>query len=251
MDEWRLVSMSDEPKSALVPSTLDLNVPPAFVAREQWLRVWLGATAACVAGGVIISVFTAAHNHAGHFGTPVERALNTFAFFTVQSNLIVGVTALMLALNPRRSSAVFATFRLIGIVAITATGIVYHVALSGLFDLQGWDQLGNQLVHTAVPIMAVVGWLMFGPRGLTSARIVYWTLSFPLAWLAFTLVRGAIVSWYPYPFVDVTKLGYGGTLLNCLWVSLLLLALAGGANALDRRLGPLSTGRTSLGKIEP
>ncbi|MCL4401629.1 MAG: F420-dependent oxidoreductase, partial [Acidobacteria bacterium] len=24
--------------------------------------------------------------------------------------------------------------------------------------------------------------------------------------------------WYPYPFIDVTTLGYGGTLLNCLWV---------------------------------
>jgi hypothetical protein len=31
----------------------------------------------------------------------------------------------------------------------------------------------------------------------------------------------------------VTKLGYGGALLNCLWVSLLLLGLAAGATVLD------------------
>ncbi|MGA8679678.1 MAG: Pr6Pr family membrane protein [Acidimicrobiales bacterium] len=230
-----------------MPSTSDLNDPPAFVTGDRWARLWFGATAACVAAGVLISVFTAAHNSGGHFRTPVERAFNTFVFFTVQSNLIVGVTTLLLAQNPRRSSPVFATFRLIGIVAITVTGIVYHVALAGLFDLQGWDQLGNQLVHTAVPILAVVGWLMFGPRGLTSARVVCWSLAFPVCWLAFTLIRGAFVHWYPYPFIDVTRLGYGGTLLNCLWVSLLLLALAGAANAVDRRLSPRPSARAPSG----
>jgi len=204
---------------------------------EAWARLWFGATALCVAGGVAISIYTAAHNNAGHFRTPVERAFNTFAFFTVDSNLIVGVTSLLLALEPRRASPLFATFRLISIVAITVTGSVYHVALANLFDLQGLDQLGNQLVHTAVPILAVVGWLMFGPRGLTSARIALWSLVFPVAWLGFTLIRGAFVHWYPYPFIDVTTLGYGGTLLNCAWVSLLLLGLAAGATRLDHVLG--------------
>ncbi len=143
---------------------------------------------------------------------------------------------LLLALKPTRTSPLFATFRLIGVVAITVTGLVYHVALASLFDLQGWDQLGNQLVHTVVPILAVVGWLMFGPHRLNSARIALWSLVFPVSWLGFTLVRGAFVDWYPYPFIDVTKLGYGGTLLNCVWVSVLLLGLAAGAAAVDRRI---------------
>jgi hypothetical protein len=204
---------------------------------STWSRLWFGFTALCVAGGVVISVYTAAHNHTGHFHDPVERAFNTFSFFTVDSNLIVGVTVLLLALKPDRSSSVFATFRLIGVVAIAVTGLVYHVALSSLFDMQGLDQLGNQLVHTVVPLLAVVGWLMFGPRRITSARIAVWSLVFPVAWLGFTLIRGSFVHWYPYPFIDVTTLGYGGTLLNCLWVSLLLLGLAAGATRVDRLLG--------------
>ena len=198
-----------------------------------WARLWFALTALCVVGGVAISVFTAAHNHAGHFHTPAERAFNTFAFFTVDSNLTVGVTVLLLALEPDRSSPLFATFRLIGVVAITVTWLVYHVALA---DLLGFDQPGNQLVHTVVPILAVVGWLMFGPRRLTSARIALWSLIFPVAWLGFTLIRGAFVHWYPYPFIDVTTLGFGGTLLNCLWVSVLLLGLAAGATKVDRVL---------------
>jgi len=202
----------------------------------KWSRVWFATAAFCVGAGVLISVFTAANNSAGNFRTPTERAFNTFAFFTIQSNLIVGITTALLALKPSRSGIVFATARLTGVVAITVTGIVYHVALGNLLDLEGWDQLGNQLVHTVVPILAVVGWLMFGPRELTSSRAVRWSLLFPVCWLAFTLIRGAVVNWYPYPFIDVTKIGYGGAILNCVWVSLLLFGLAAGATAVDRRL---------------
>ncbi len=149
---------------------------PGQKRSEMWARRWFAVTALCVAGGVAISVYTAAHNGAGHFSSPVERAFNTFAFVSVDSYLIVGVTALLLALRPGPTSQLFATFRPIGVVAITVTGLVYHVALASLLDLQGWDQLGNQLVHTVVPILTVVGWLIFGPRRLTSAKIALWSL---------------------------------------------------------------------------
>ena len=200
------------------------------------------ATTACVVAGVVISVTTAVHNTGGRFDNGVERGLNTFAFFTIQSNLIVGITSAVLALKPGSSSAAFRSFRLMGLVAITVTGVVYHVALARLLDLESWALLGDQLVHTVVPLLAVVGWLLFGPRGLTSARTARLSLAFPVAWLAFTLVRGAVVHWYPYPFIDVTVLGYGKAVVNCAWVSLLLLGLAAGATVLDRHLGAAPTG---------
>jgi len=157
-----------------------------------------------VAAGVAISVYTAATSTTGRFHSPVERAFNTFAFFTIQSNLIVGATSVVLAVDPGRSSLLFKTLRLIGIVAITVTGIVYHVAIASLFDLDGWALAGDQLVHTVVPLMAAVGWLLFGPRGWTSGAVARLSLLFPVLWLAFTLVRGAIVHWYPYHFIDVS-----------------------------------------------
>ena len=130
----------------------------------------------------------------------------------------------------------FRVFRLIGLVAITVTGIVYHVALSNLLTLAGVHQLANQLVHTVVPLLAVAGWLIAGPRGQTSARAAWLTALYPLCWLAFTLIRGAVITWYPYPFINVTRLGYGKVLLNCVWVALLFLGLAAGATVLDGRL---------------
>jgi hypothetical protein len=209
---------------------------PRLPMDVKWSRVWFAVTALCVVAGVLISVFNAANSSTGHFATSVERAFNTFAFFTVQSNLLVGVSSALLAIDPTRSNAVVDTLRLMAVVAITVTGIVFHVALSSALDLQGWAALGNQLVHTVVPIMGLVGWLLFGPRGRVSTRVVWWTLLFPAFWLTFTLIRGAVIDWYPYPFIDVTKLGYGGTVLNCFWVALLLLGLAAGAKVLDRHL---------------
>lgn len=200
----------------------------------MWQRAWFGATFVSVVAGVAISVSTAANNTAGTFHSPIDRAFNTFAFFTIDSNLIVGAVSVALALGRDLQSLALKTLRLTGVVCISVTGLVYHVALRGLLDLQGWDRFGDQLVHTVVPILAVAGWFLFGPRKMTSKLIVFLSLLFPIAWLAFTLIRGPFAHWYPYPFINVTKLGYAGAALNCTWVALLLLGLAAGFNVLDQ-----------------
>jgi hypothetical protein len=199
-------------------------------------RIWFGLTAAVVAFGIIVQEFVTANSVAGHFQTPLTRALNVFAFFTVQSNLIVGATCLLLAVNPNRSSTVFRVFRLTGVVAITITGVVYHAVLRQLFDLESWALVADNALHTVVPALAVLGWLIYGPRGQTSRRIARLSVIFPVCWLLFTLIRGEIVGFYPYPFVDVATLGYARVLINCVWISALYLGLAVGATALDGRL---------------
>src|SRR6266571_1200941 len=44
-----------------------------------------------------------------------------------------------------------------------------------------------------------------GKRVIAGAAL---SLLFPVCWLIFTLIRGAVIGWYPYPFIDVTRLGY-------------------------------------------
>jgi hypothetical protein len=203
----------------------------------RFARWWFAATAVCAVAGITISMVTAVNNQGGHFHPGVARAFNTFAFFTIQSNLVAGAASLLLALDARRPGRAFAVLRLTSLVAITVTGLVFHVALRGVFDLATtWDRVGNELVHTVMPLLTVFGWLLAGPRRLIDRRVVLLSLSFPVAWLAFTLIRGAIAHWYPYPFIDVTSLGYGGALVNCVWVAVLLLGLAALACVVDRRL---------------
>ncbi|MEP6599668.1 MAG: Pr6Pr family membrane protein [Actinomycetota bacterium] len=181
----------------------------------KWARSWFAATSAAVLAGVIIQLFVSANDSTAFGGSPLNRALNIFAYFTVLSNLVVGVTTLLLALNPNRTSTVFRVFRLIGVVAITVTFIVFHVALGKLLDLETWAQAANQLLHTVVPILALLGWCLFGPRGLSSGRIAKLTILFPLGYMIFCLIRGPLSSdFYPYHFADVHALGYLRVAIN-------------------------------------
>ena len=192
---------------------------------------------AVVVCGIVIQLFVTASGNDGFFPDNPERVFNVFAYFTIQSNLLLGGTALVLALQPgRRGGVLFNTLRLNGVLCIAVTGIVAHAVLAGLVDLHGWAAVADFLLHTAAPIVGVLGWLLFGPRGLVDWRVVGWSIVFPLLWLVFTLVRGAFVGFYPYPFVNVDEHGYGRVLLNCLLVAVLFLALAAGATTLDRRL---------------
>ncbi|MCI0633827.1 MAG: Pr6Pr family membrane protein [Actinobacteria bacterium] len=213
-------------------------------------RAWFGLTAFAVLFGLIVQVLVAANATGGAFDTTAGRVFNVFCFFTIQSNVIVGVTSLLLALNPRRSSTAFKAFRLSGIVSITITGIVYHTVLRGLFDLERWALVADNVLHTIVPVIAVVGWLVWGPRGLTSARIMRLSVIFPICWLIFTLIRGAIVDFYPYHFIDVNELGYARVLVNCVWVAILYLGVAAGATALDRWLFRIGSALTAAEKAD-
>ena len=91
-------------------------------------------------------------------------------------------------------------------------------------------------------MLCVVGWLAFGPRGWVSRRVVQFSIVFPLLWLAYALIRGAIVEdrngrpFYPYPFLDVFDKGYAMVLINVALVPALFFVLALGALAADERL---------------
>jgi hypothetical protein len=204
---------------------------------HRWARPWFAATAACVAAGIVIQLVITAQNTHSFGGSPLNRALNIFAFFTIQSNVLIGVTCLMLAIRLDRQSTAFAAFRMAGLVGITVTFIVFHTVLSRLLDLDTWAQAANQLQHTVVPILSIVGWVAFGPRGKASGKVVKLAVIFPVLYMIFTAVRGPLAShWYPYPFIDVSKLGYARVLINTLWIALLFFAVAAGAAALDKRL---------------
>jgi len=207
---------------------------PMNDAKAHW---WFATTAFVILAGLLIQVLVVIDVEEGFFDTAAGRVFNVFCFFTVQSNVIVALTSMLLALDLDRSSTVFKTFRLTGVVAIAITGVVYHSVLAGLQELTGWGLVADQALHTVSPIMAVVGWLVFGPRGLTSARIVWLSVIFPICWFVFTLVRGEIVGFYPYPFVDVADIGYLRVLVNAVLVAVLYIGVAAGAQVLDRRLG--------------
>ncbi|MDQ7806118.1 Pr6Pr family membrane protein [Amycolatopsis sp. A133] len=201
-------------------------------------RTWFAVTALVALTGLVVQVVATASDTGGRFTTVAGRVANLFCFFTIDSNLLVIATAALVAFGAARGT-LFRVLWLDALAGIIVTGIVYQVALAGLYELHGLAFLADTLLHKVTPILFVLGWLLAGPRGAFTWRAVRWSLVYPLAWLAFTLPRGALTGFYPYPFVDADTLGYGQVALNCVFIGLFFTALTAGAFLYDRRLARL------------
>lgn len=164
------------------------------------------------------------------------RLVRFVSYFTVLTNLLVALTTTTLALGQDRFPTWWKVLRLNAVVGITVTGLVHWFLLRPLLDLSGADWVADKLLHVVVPLLAVVGWAVLGPRGKGGRALLVPSLIYPVGWLAYTLVRGAVADWYPYPFLDVALQGYPRALLACAGVAVLLLALTWAAIRLDRRL---------------
>jgi hypothetical protein len=164
-----------------------------------------------------------------------ERVRRLFSYFTIQSNLLVAV-AVWMVIRERTETRIFRVLRLASLIGITVTGVVAFLALPPSPSYTPLNLLCDRLLHIAVPLLTFVGWVAFGPRGFVTRADVLPSLGWPVAWLAATLTLGPVVRWYPYPFLDVGRIGYGATLLNCAGIAVLFLALAALALWADRRL---------------
>jgi hypothetical protein len=160
------------------------------------------------------------------------------SYFTIQSNLLVAVTAVQLARDPLRDGRWWRPVRAAAVVGITVTGLVHFTLLRPLLDLDGASWAADKLLHMVVPVLAVAGWLLAGPRPRAPWRDALTALVWPIAWLVWTLVVGAVSGWYPYPFLEVGAKWAGPVAVTCVGVTVLFLALAGVLSWLDRRMPP-------------
>ena len=209
-------------------------------------RLWHATVALLVLFAIVVQVKLAVDAPAvpaGHaVGTlagtaSAGRIVRLLSFFTVQSNILSGLVSAQLARRPDRDGVLWRVLRLDALFGITITGIVYTTVLARMHEPKGWEQtVSNAVVHYVVPLLMVIGWLLFGPRPRISASVVWWSLLWPVLWLGYTLVRGELWHWYPYPFVDVATQGYGRVVLNAVAVTAVFAAVAALFAWGDRRL---------------
>lgn len=198
-------------------------------------RVWFGAVGVAVIVGLVVQAQVTATDSTQFYHSVTGRIFTMFCFFTIQSNVVVAVVSLLTAYRPERTSTAFHVWRLVALVCILITGIVYHLVLAGQNHPVGAAAFANDVLHTAVPIAYPLGWLLLGPRGMLTGRHVRLAIIPPVAWLVYTFARGSVAHWYPYPFMDVTTIGYGKSVLHCAFVALFFVALSLAALLLDRK----------------
>src|SRR5262245_11289790 len=89
--------------------------------------------------------------------------LERFAsFFTIQSNFVVFLAAIMVVRGRDLSTPWQQALRLVAMVGITITCIVYVVVLSGDAENNAATQVANIMLHYLGPPLAVGAWLIWG-----------------------------------------------------------------------------------------
>lgn len=180
----------------------------------------------------------------------VARLYRFFAYFTIQSNLLVAVTSTVLARDPLLGRRGWRVARVAGLVGITVTGLVHFFLLRPLLDLEGASWAADKLLHMVVPVLALAAWAWAGPRPRITARTSAYALAWPVVWVVWTLVVGRVDGWVPYPFLDADEEGWGAVAGACAGITVLFLVLFVVFGCLDRRL-PAAPGRRVDGPAEP
>lgn len=160
----------------------------------------------------VMVAFDNLHLLGGTRGVAIWRLLG---FFTILTNLLIALTMTMRATgrwprgwpDERHALGTLA-------VSITLVGTVYHAVLAKLWNPVGLHWWSDQGLHTAVPMLFDLYWLIFAPKsGLRWPDAGRW-MFYPSLYAAYALARGALDGWYPYPFIDVDQLGYPAVLAN-------------------------------------
>jgi hypothetical protein len=210
-------------------------------AAEVTSRVWHGVLALVIAVSLvtqIVLIFTGgADANSGDVDTSDNvgvRLVRLVSFFTIQSNIVVLATALVLVWRPRYDGRVWRVVRLDALLGIAITGVVFATVLAPLVHLEGVPLAVTIGFHYISPWLTLLGWLLYGPRPRFTWGTVAAAFIWPLLWLVYTFVRGAIGHWYPYPFLDVDELGYAVALRNVVFVLLVAVVFAAGIKLIDR-----------------
>ncbi len=158
-----------------------------------------------------------------------------FAYFTIISALL---TASVLTLSSIQLFRGIAETKFISLSRLTMTvsmvivGVIYNALLRGgdpdPRDVgYNWPVLPNEILHTYVPILILVEWLLTRTTIALKVNQAFWVLLYPLAWLTFSISRGLIQGWWPYWFIDPQYgIGTQATWIAVIAIMFSVLALA-------------------------
>ena len=171
--------------------------------------------------------------------SPGVVTVRFFSYFTILSNVLVALVAAAAAtggnwkpLRGLRRPAV----RGLAALCIAVTCLVYATVLQGQWHPLGPQLVADRALHYVVPVLYLAWWVFLLPHGELAWRDAARWLLFPFAFCLWTFARGSVVHEYPYPFMDVDRLGYPAVLLNSCIVGALFLVLGTGLVAVDRAL---------------
>lgn len=158
-----------------------------------------------------------------------SSVIESCSHFTNQANVIFGAVTLMSAMKSRHElPRWWDDLRGACAFYMVMTGLIYALLVAEPGELGRWDlDWANIMLHRVTPVAGLLGWLLVTQtRKQGWGRPLAWLL-FPLAYLAYTWIRGAVANWYPYGFLDPTREGgWGAVFATTAQVFVAFLAVA-------------------------
>lgn len=152
-----------------------------------------------------------------------------FGYFTILTNVLVALALTADARGPRGAVSRFFTrpdVHTAIAMSIVIVAAIYNLMLRQLWQPHGWQIVADNILHVVMPALFLLYWWLAVPKAtLRWPQAIYWQ-SYPAAYFAYVLARGAVDHWYPYPFLDVTTLGYLRVLIDACVVLLVFIVVA-------------------------
>jgi hypothetical protein len=171
-----------------------------------------------------------------------ETVIRFFSYFTILTNIIILIGCLLIALNLKsRLTGFFSrpSTRTASAVYITIVGVIYNTILAAQWKPTGLQLVVDQLLHTVIPLLYIIYWIMYvRHHRLEWKDMLPWTI-FPIIYCVYTFLRGPMAGFYPYPFLDVSKLGYTQAFINIIGVVVAFLFVSAVFIAATRIITPI------------
>jgi hypothetical protein len=169
--------------------------------------------------------------------------VNFFSYFTILSNALTAIVLLVgawYAFTRRSDPYWYNLVRACAVTYMATTLVVYNLLLREVsLDQATTVPWSNEIMHVWAPLYLIVDWVLApGRRHVEWRRL--WTIAiFPIAWAVYSLIRGALVGWYPYPFMNPGQpAGYGGVAVYIIAIAAFILLVGAGIIVLSRTPWP-------------
>ena len=146
-----------------------------------------------------------------------ETVIRFFSFFTILTNLLVGIYFVFYFINSLNNKKYFLAKpgNLTALtVYITIVGLVYQLVLRSTWKPEGLQKVVDELLHTIIPVLVILFWIYYENKKELKYKSIFQWLVYPIFYLFFILIRGSFSNFYPYPFVNVVTLGYSKVIVN-------------------------------------
>jgi len=221
------------------------------------VRLLFGILRLLVALAIIVAIVGQFANSLSMVPDPAAFVLNFFSFFTILSNAIAAIVLLIGAwfcLRTQSDPCWYNFARAAIVTYMTTTLVVYNLLLRDIsLDQATTVPWSNEILHVWAPLYLLLDWVFApGRRRVPWSR--FWLIAaFPIGWVIYTMIRGAVVGWYPYPFLDPSiapGLGYRGVAVYVIAIAAFILLVGSAIVGISQSRWPYRRVRDERAGVE-